>query len=1282
MIIFGFRLYYPYTRCAKFTYNRRVMRYIPVNVRIGFLSLAISLLVVACTSLAPASIPTQVQVVPTPIVSQEVTQEYSSPGMNSSLRFEHLGLESGLSQSVITAILQDSSGFMWFGTEDGLNRYNGYEVEIFRPDPDDPNSLSDRWITALYEDSRGYLWIGTRFGGLNRFDPETGQFIQYKNNPQEVNSLSANNVTALLQDNQGNLWIGTGDGLDRLELRTDTIHHYRANNYAGLNSDSISVLFMDSHDKLWVGTSDNGLNQFDPKTGTFRNYRYDPQNIVRGGIEEINSISNNNIRDIVEDGNGNLWIATASGLNVFDTQLQIFSVYQHSRDNQFSINDNNVSSLFLDKNNGLWVGTNSGLDFHIENSGLFIHYTHNQGDLNSLSNNSIVSIYEDRGNVLWVGTYGGGLNKFNRSQSKFTYYQAEANNPNSLSTDLIYPIFIDRTGIVWIGTYGGGLNRFNPRAELFTHYRHDPEDPGSLLSDEVLSIRKDVEGTLWVGTTFGLSRLASGATKFTHYRHVPQNPYSIANGAVNAILVDGKGDLWLGTSDGLDHFLPSSNIFIHYRHNPDRPESLSSNSVISLYEDHEQNLWVGTLDNGLDRFDRESNKFIHYQNDPENPGSISHNSIMGIYQDLNDVLWVATAGGGLNRYDPQTDSFYHYTEKLGLPNNVVYGILEDRDGNLWLSTNYGLSRFDPELETFRNYTTSDGLQSNEFNMSAYAKSVDGKLYFGGVNGLNSFDPTEVKDNAYTPPIVLTSFTQDGQPVANESRIEYLQTVTLSWPNNNFSFEFAALSFAQSNHNQYAYMLENFDSDWNYIGARRDGRYTNLPGGTYILHLKGSNSDGIWNDNGQSILITVIPPFWQTWTFRILVTLFLIVFGLVVYRFRIHSIQAQNLQLEHLVHERTGALQKRTEELEALYTGDEKIIRAMTLDQVFRAVVEVAVQMLHADRGIVFVWDEKQMQIVPRVSHGFMPESLKVLHYEKGEGMVGRVLETGETLIVPDIDLAALRSDIRAAIVAEGIHSFAHLPIKVNEQTIGVFNISFTRPEAITDDTTRLFTALVQRAALSVENMQLFEQTKELAVVEERNRVARDLHDSAKQKAFAALAQLGTVNGILKKDPSNAWSHLMEAENLVYEVIQELTFLIQEMYPMALKEKGLATTIREYIFEWENRNGVMINLDIQNARRLDLEMEQAIYRMLQEALANVARHSQSDRVDVSLVYDTASVAVTVQDNGLGFDANHRSGGMGLRIIKERAESIGGQACIESEPGCGTKVVITAPLNGHS
>lgn len=1244
--------------------------------RVGLIGSVLSLLLAACNGLVPIDAPTPIQAMPTTVVSQEIAQEYPLPPMNGALRFERLGLEEGLSQSAVHTILQDRFGFLWIGTEDGLNRYDGHTFSILRPDPDDPASISDRWITCIYEDSQGYLWIGTRLGGLNRYDHETGTFTYFMNDPADPNSLASNRVNTVLEDSRGYLWVGTNNGLDRLNRETGEFRHFRsdANILTSISSNNITALYEDSRGILWVGTGDGGLNRFNAAIFTFLSFKHNTRN--------PRSLSNNYVRAITEDSSGNLWVATHGGLNRLNYEHGIFTRYTHDNNNPTSLIDNYALSLHVDKSGTLWVGTDNGLERYQPETGSFVHYRHNNGDPTSLSNNTIMAVYEDQGGVLWVGTYGGGLNKYNRGQSKFTYYNNNPENPNSLSSDFIFPIFVDQYGIVWIGTYGGGLNRFNPATGLFTYYRHDPDDSGSLLDDEVTSVYMDRTGTLWVGTAMGLSRLNPNTREFIHYRHDQRNPDSLVGAPVYTIYEDRAGGLWFGTANGLDQFEPSTETFIHYRADSTRPRSLSSDFVTTVLEDRFRNLWVGTFDNGLNRFDTRNEGFIHYQHNPNQPQGLTHNSIMAIYQDSKNRLWIATAGGGLNLYERETDSFIHYTEKDGLPNNVVYGIVEDDAGYLWLSTNLGLSRFDPETENFRNYTASDGLQSNEFNMGAYARGPDGTLYFGGVNGLNIFDPANIKDSAYTPPVILTNLSQGGQPVPEQPQPELIRDITLTWPQNDLAFEFAALSYAQPARNQHAYMLENFDSDWNYIGTRRDGRYTNLPGGTYILRLKGSNSDGVWNETGQSIRITVVPPVWQTWAFRIIVAVFVIGLGLLVYRIRVRNIEAQNLQLEFLVRERTSALQKRTTEMEALYSGDEKIIRAMTLDQVFQAIVQVAVDKLHADRSVVFVWDEKQTRVVPRVSHGFAPGTLAVLTFSKGEGVVGRVLETGETVVVPELDLDTLRPDVRAAIVAEGIHSFVHLPIRVDEQIIGVFNIGFTRPEAITEDTVRLFTALVQRAALSIENMQLFEKTKELAVVEERNRVARDLHDSAKQKAFAALAQLGAVSGILKNNPSNAWTHLNEAENLVYEVIQELTFLIQEMYPMALKEKGLATTLREYVFEWENRNGVMINLTIQNSRRMNLEAEQAIYRMIQEALANVARHSQSDQVDVSLVYNAETVTVTVADNGLGFDSARKTGGMGLRIIEERAKSIGGEACIQSQPGRGTKVVITAPFNGHT
>jgi ligand-binding sensor domain-containing protein/signal transduction histidine kinase len=1243
--------------------------------QIGLIGFVLSLLLAACNGLVPVNAPTPTSTTPTAIVPQKIAQEEPLPNMSGAIRFESLGLEDGLSQSTVLAILQDQFGFLWIGTEDGLNRYNGYTFEIFRPDLNNPDTISDRWITSLFEDRQGYIWIGTRQGGLNRYDPATGKFTYYLHDPKDPQSLSSNNVTAILENKKGELWVGTNNGLNLLDRQTGEFQRFNSDPDVSttISSNLITALFEDSRGILWIGTDDGRLNRFNSATKNFTSYVYNPKNysVVKG----------KSIKSIVEDRNGDLWIASFEGLQHFKPSESSFNAFKHSKTEPSSLISDTVLSLYMDRSDTLWVGTNEGLDRFNPKTNSFVHYQHDPSDRTSLSNNTVLSIREDRGGVLWIGTFGGGLNKFNKGQRKFAYYHYEPSNPNSLSANYISPIFADSSGHIWIGTYGGGLNRFNPSMGLFTHYTHDPRNLSSLPSNDIYSVYVDKTGTLWVGTADALSRRNPSSVSFTHYRNDPTDPESLAGGPVRMIFQDSRGSLWIGTSNGLDLLDPSTGKFTHYQHSLTKPNSISSDDITAIYEDKDGTLWIGTFDNGLNRFNRDTGAFVRYQRNRGDPQSLSDDSVTAIYQDQNNNLWIATAGGGLNLYHPETNSFQHYTENNGLPNNVIYGILEDDAGQLWLSTNYGLSRFDPERGTFRNYTDSDGLQSNEFNMGAYAKGLDNKMYFGGINGLNAFFPDEVKNNTYAPPVILTSFTPGGQPDSGLPQAEELRQVTLGWPNNNFGFEIAALSFAEPGRNQYAYKLEGFDKDWNYVGTSREGRYTNLAGGTYTLRFMGTNNDGVWNESNQVIQITVIPPFWETWAFRILVTISIIVLGVVAYRLRVHSIQSQNLQLELTVRERTSALRKRTEELEALYSGDEKIIRAITLDQVFKAIVAVAVNMLHADRGAVFVWDEKQMQVVPRVSHGFMPETLQVLHFGKGEGMIGEVLETGIPLIVTELDPATLRPDIRVAIIAEGIHSILNLPIKVNEQTLGVFNVGFTRPGAITEDTARLYTALIQRAALSVENMQLFEQTKELAVIEERNRVARDLHDSAKQKAFAALAQLGAVSGILKNDPNNAWSHLSEAENLVYEVIQELTFLIQEMYPMALKEKGLATTLREYVFEWENRNGVMINLAIQNARRMPLETEQAIYRMIQEALANVARHSQANSVNVSLDYNSEAVTLTVEDNGLGFDVKHKAGGMGLRIINERAKSIGGQACVESEPGKGTKIMITAPLNGH-
>lgn len=1186
---------------------------------------------------------------------------------NPSIRFERVSIEQGLSQSSVNTILQDSQGFLWFGTQDGLNRYDGYNFTIFRPNEDLPGSISDRWITKILEDKEGFLWIATRQGGLNRFDPRSGTFVTFRHSPANPASLSSDQVLTILIDSRDTLWIGTGSGLDRFDPSSNDFKHYTTT--SGLPNTVITALFEDARSGLWVGTSD-GLTRFNLADATFQVYKSTPS--------DIGTLSSNHINAILEDETGDLWVATDNGLNRLDHYTNRFKRYQHDPVVAHSLVANMVSTLYLDHRNGLWVGTDDGLDYFNTRYDYFIHYRHQPANLNSVSTNNILAVYEDDTGVMWVGTFGGGLNKYNRQQDQFIYYRNDPDDPNSLSGDLISQIYADPKGLIWIGTRGDGLDHLNPISGRFDHFRNDPANPDSLSSNEVYAVLGDPSGDIWVGTDRALDRLNPMTRKVVHLRPSSKEGQGISGLPIYSLYRDLEGRLWVGTSRGLDQFEPESGTFIHYAPNP----STSANQVVALDEDSGGRLWVGTFGGGLHRLNQTGEGFTSYFNNPGDPSSLSNNTILSIHQDRRGSLWIGTGGGGLDRYDPVTDTFTHLREKDGLPNNVIYGILEDDAGALWLSTNNGLARYNPRLNEIRSFGVSDGLQSNEFNMSAYAISPFGDMYFGGVNGINAFDPLKIMVSDLQPTIVLTSIMKEGKALKPDQQPQYVRDITLAWPANEFEFEFAALAYGQPSRNQYAYKLEGFDGDWNYIGTRRSGRYTNLPGGSYTLLLNGTNSDGIWGARPLRVQVTVIPPFWQTNWFRVLAGVGLGLAVVAGYGLRLRSIQRRNRQLAGLVQDRTRELEKRTLEMEALYQADEKILRTVSLNQIFQTLVNVAVDILKADRSMVLAWDEEDARLEPRVSQGFSPETLEVFKFTRTEALAGEVLRTGEPRVISEADQEQLRPDLKEALGREGIHSFVHLPIKVDNRAVGIFHVGFTHPGAINEDILRLFTALVQRASLSIANMELFEQTRDLAVMEERNRLARDLHDSAKQKAFAALAQLGTANEILgsgvPEPPVGVESHLSEAENLVYEVIQDLTFLIQEIYPIALQEKGLPTTLREYVFEWENRNDIIATLTIRNERRLDLGMEQAIYRIVQEALANVARHSHATGVGIWLVYKSDAIEVMIADNGVGFTVNQTVSGMGLRSIRERADSIRGSLQIQSGPGLGTRIQVQAPL----
>ena len=825
---------------------------------------------------------------------------------DTSIKFEQISLEQGLSQSVVLSILQDSRGFLWFGTQDGLSRYDGYEFVIYKHDPEHENSLSDNFISVIVEDDRGYLWIGTNSGGLNRFDPVTGQFNHYIHDSDDPNSLSANSVQVVYSDQDGRLWVGTtGGGLNRFDPTTGEFTHFKndPDNPDSLIDDNVETIYQDREGVLWVGTH-SGMVRFDRQTESFHHYINDP--------DDPKSLINDEVMAIFEDQSGTLWVGTNGGLERFDRENGQFIHFQNDSEDTHSLSDDSVNSIIEDVEGNLWIGTGGGgLNRFDSQTEQFISFKNDPNDPESLSNDHVQKMYEDRAGVMWIGTFGAGLNKYDPKRQKFAHHKSDPNDINTLSSNIIWSINQDRNGEIWIGTAGSGLDRFDRKNGRVTHYQNDPDNQHSLSDDAVWSSFQDRDGVMWFGTSKGLDRFNPVEEEFTNY----------AAELIFSIYQDGDGNLWVGTwGGGMGKFDQETEEFTFYQNDPDDPFSLSYDSVVKIYPDGKGGLWLATFNGGLNHFDPETERFTRYQHDPDNPQSLSHNTVLSVYQDEDGVLWAGTSGG-LDKFESTSGTFNHYREKDGLPNNTIYGILEDDQGNLWLSTNLGLSKFNTRTETFRNFDTGDGLQSNEFNQGSYYKSSSGEMFFGGVNGINSFFPQEVQDNNYIPPIFITGFqlfnvlVDPGEESPLKKPVEESDAIELTYQDDFFGFQFASLHYSAPDENQYAYMMEGLDKEWNFIGNRRYAGYTNVPPGEYTFRVKGSNSDGLWNEAGASINITITPPFWQTWWFRILAAALLVGGAFGVFSLRVRAIQSQKENLEIQVSERTEELSEALVELQ-------------------------------------------------------------------------------------------------------------------------------------------------------------------------------------------------------------------------------------------------------------------------------------------------------------------------------------------------------------------------------
>ena len=808
-------------------------------------------------------------------------------------------LQQGLSHQLVKCILKDSKGYMWFGTKDGLNKYDGINMVIYENDPNDTNSISHNAVYSIAEDKYNNIWIGT-LEGFNLYNREQDNFIRRDDLFEDVDNPADVFVKSICPDNRGQIWIGTiGEGLILYNVKNSKIFHYLHNNTDSLSlgSDYITCIVIDNKDNVWIGTR-NGLDLFDHKTGNFKHF-------VHASTDQ-SSLSNDLVNSLVLDTQGNLWIGTMEGgLNKLVKGKDNFT-FKHFQcsGNPNSLSSNSILALFDDKKDNLWIGTeNGGLNCLNMNTYKISISRREEGSFNSLNSNTIWSLYVDDNDILWVGTYNKGINIWDKKFQRFEPYQKNISAENTLSDNDITDFAEDADGNLWIATDGGGICLFNPHTREFI--KTIVNDNNSLETNAIVTIIHDSNENVWVGTwNGGVDRLNKNGIKIKNYK-IEGFPKD-GNNKVLSLYEDKHGSIWAGTNgSGLFLYNPASDEFDQITELGDPLLLPDIDYITSIFEDSYGNFWVATL-YGLKILKKKDNCSLLFYRflSTNNPGDISSNRVSVIFEDSNKNLWVGTEDNGLNLFNRQDSTFTAFQKQDGLPNNSINGILEDKAGNLWISTNKGITKFDPAAKTIRNYSKEDGLNSDQFYPNSCLKTRTGEFYFGGNNGFNVFYPENIKENILVPKVHLTDFKifNKSVPIGTKDsplkkHISLTHKITLPYNRNSFTIEFVALNYTRSFQNQYAYMLEGLESDWNYIGRRHAATYTFISSGTYIFMVKGSNNDGIWNNNPTTLEINILPPVWKTvWAYCFYILLF---FSLLYVFIRLWAARAKQSQILEL-----------------------------------------------------------------------------------------------------------------------------------------------------------------------------------------------------------------------------------------------------------------------------------------------------------------------------------------------------------------------------------------------
>jgi ligand-binding sensor domain-containing protein/signal transduction histidine kinase len=1067
-----------------------------------------------------------------------------------SLKITRISTEQGLPSLTVNCQLQDSNGFIWSGTNKGLARFDGYEFIVYQPNSEETSSISSHYISALYEDSLGFLWVGTDGGGLNRFDPRTETFIQYRHSSANTNSLSHNSVNSIVSAHEDQLWIATPNGLNLFNPTTEifTLYQHSPTDDFSLSSNEVVSLLSIDKANLWVGLENGGLNRFDFKSQKFEHFKINETNLSSLTITSMESMDKNKL--LVGTRN--------SGFYVFDVEHKSWLTYQYDSQDLLSLSDNSINVIFKDSHQRVWIGTNNGLSLFDVITKNFTSYYTDQSDTAGLGDDQIHSIIEDESGMIWFGTGHAGISLLNPSTIGFNSITHNANDASSITDNIINALAVDNDGGLWVAGNKGLSYRKN-KEDGFVHYLYDFDNPHGLNDKRIKSILIDNASNLWVGTkNGGLNFKKENSSTFKHYVNNVNDINSLSNNMVNSILQRTNGEIWISTKKGLNRWQPKTDNFQRFFHQPENINSLSDDYIYQLFEDRQNRMWIATRYGGLNLWLDKTQSFQSFQTSIEDPNSINSSFISSIFQDLQGDLWIGTVGDGLSKgiiseKNGHLDiKFQNFTSEHDIMSDLIASIVADNSGVLWLSTTDGISRFDPVTKEFTNFGGIEGAQSGGYLINSSAVDEFGRVYFGGIKGVTRFTPEQIEINSKPPKLAFTGLRLANKPINIDfndknalltQALNYTKKITLNHSQTAFSFEFSTLHFTDPSSNEYAYQLVGYDKDWIYTDStRRFASYTNLPAGEYTFNVKASNQDNTWNVSGVSLAVDILPPWWLTWWAKITSVITVISILYFSYRFRINLLtqQRQNLRIQ---------VAERTHTITVLSEIGKEISSRLDTEKISQTVYRRVSELMDASIFGIGIYQEYTEHIEYKLA---IENNIRYSNYcrkmkTKNQFAVW-CIENKKPVFINDITteyktyldspetlFPELLSDGSKSIAS---NSLLYMPLMINERVLGIITVQSYKKNAYSPSHLDMLQTLATYVAIALENANAYHQ------IEDKN---TEILDTQQQLVLSEkMASLGTLTAGVAHEINNPTNFTHASVYMMGDEIVHIKSLLRQL----------------------------------------------------------------------------------------------------------------------------------------